>query len=1155
MSAAGPPQGARPPGGEGRAAPIGGGHSRDWDRKPAFWIAYALVAAAALALAWRLFPLALPLVSLEITMTRDQALAQAEALAGARKLAPPGARSAIVFNQDAVAQNYVELEGGGKPAFARLVEGRAYAPFWWDVRLFKVGEIEEVLIRFRPDGVLDGFIRNVPETYVRDPATQALTAEAALALARKQATDEWNVDFAPYRLLDQAQLTRPSGRVDHQFVFERGEAIGDARIRLAVTVAGDELIQVHPFVHVPESFGRRFAQMRSANNTIASVASVAAGVLYGLVGCILGALWLLRKHSLIWQPALAAGLAIGALLAGALLAGSPSAWFTFSTAQTEASFWWRQIGLALLVFIGGGLALGEVFMASEGLARRAFPDHPQLWRLWSRDAAATGAVAGRTAGGYLFVPVELALIAAFYFVTNRWLGWWQPSETLTDPNILASAVPALAPIAMSLQAGFMEECVFRAVPLALGALIGARFGHRRAGIAIAFVLQAVIFGAAHANYPGFPAYSRLVELVVPAMMWALIFLRYGLLPTILLHTLFDLVLFSIPLFLVDAPGAATQRALVIAAALVPALVVLARRVQTGAWGRFPDALRNRAWQPQVPAAGAPAPAAAPRAVQAGALAFAVQRWMPALGGVGLIAWATLSVLRADVPPLAIGRAEAESQAAAALAQRGVVPGAEWRRLSTTRSAVEDGTQRQWHAFAWREAGRDAYRALVGGALAPPLWDVRFARFDGDVAERAEEWRVTVAGDGRVRQVVHVLPEERAGARLAREPAQALAEDALRQRLALDPATLVLRSADETQRPARRDWTFTYADPRVALGLGGEARVQVAIAGDEVAVAGRSVFVPQTWRRAEEEREGEQQFARYAGAGIIALAGIAALVYAVIAWKHGRNDRRAFLWVGGLALAMVIAGSLNNAPNLAFHLRTAEPIANQWATTILSRLAGSLLLGLLMGLLAGVGAHYAQAHRAARAAWRLPAWTYGVAAALATAGIAAALGSLVPQLMPTWPDLKVPAAAWPWAGAATAGLAVVPAAALMLFLLSAVDFVTDGWTRRLPVVALALALLGVAVAAMAGAPTGLALLQGTIEGVTTLAFAWLVLRFDLRTVPAFAATGVILEAGRSASLAGTDGAWASFALTALIACASAWAVTRYMERPGSVYVNT
>src|SRR6185436_3104664 len=233
-------------------------------------------------------------------------------------------------------------------------------------------------------------------------------------------------------------------------------------------------------------------------------------------------------------------------------------------------------------------AYALVFMAAESLTRRAFPWQPQLWRVWSPDAAPTRAVLGRTAGGYLFVPIELALVALFYFASNRWLGWWQPSEVLTDPNILSAAIPALMPIAISLQAGFMEECLFRAVPLALGPLIGAHFGRRRLGIGIAMVLQALIFGAAHANYPGFPAYSRLVELFVPSMLWAAIFLRFGLLSTILLHALYDLSLFAIPLFLVDAPGAGTQRALVFAAGLVPLAIVAWRRAQAGHWTELPE---------------------------------------------------------------------------------------------------------------------------------------------------------------------------------------------------------------------------------------------------------------------------------------------------------------------------------------------------------------------------------------------------------------------------------------------------------------------------------------------------------------------------------------------------------------------------------------
>ena len=1114
-----------------------------FDRRPAFWVAYVALALAALALAWQLAPQAIPLIHLDITMTRDAAIAKAETLAAERRLAPDGARTAIVFNHDESAQNYIELEGGGKEAFARLVAGGAYAPYWWDVRLFRPGSVEEAGIRLQPNGAVAGFTRRVAEAHVRDAATMALPAEAALALARERAARDWDVDFAPYTLIDQAQQTRPSGRVDHRFVFERGDRIGEARIRLQLVVTGDELTQVQPFVHVPESFQRRFAEMRSANKAIAGIASVSAGVLYGLVGCVLGALWLLRQHWLVWKPPLVAGLIVSGLLGAAILANAPSAWFGFPTTQDENTFWLRQVAMALLVFVGGGLALGEVFMAAEGLTRRAFPDHPQLWRLWSREAGGTVEVLGRTAGGYLFVPLELALIAVFYFATNRWLGWWQPSESLTDPNILASLVPALTPIAVSLQAGFMEECVFRAVPLALGALIGARYGRRRLGIAIAFVLQAVIFGAAHANYPGLPSYSRLVELLAPSLFWAAIFLRYGLLPTILLHAVFDLVLFSIPLFLIDAPGAWTQRALVIAAGLVPAAVVLAWRARQAGWHALPAALSNGAWQPRAPAPAAPERAAVAGTI--GARAALLQRALPWLGAAGLAAWVAFTPLSADAPPLSIGRAEAEAAAVAELAARGVTLGPEWTRRSMPAVALDNAVQRQWHAFVWREAGPAQYRALVGNVLAPPLWEVRFARFDGDVADRAEEWRATVAGDGRVRSVVHRLPEGRAGAALAPDAAHALATAAVRARLGLDAQALVPRVAEQERRPARRDWSFAWANPAVNVGTGGEARVQVVVAGDEVVLAGHSLFVPEAWRRAEAERDGRRDNVKIGALAFVVLLAVAALVQAVLAWSRGRSDRRAFWWAAGATLAMSVLGAANNWQAVAMQLRTTEPVASQLTLTVLGSAAGAVMVALLVGLLAGVGAHYARTHVAASLAGRLPAWLAGVAAACATAGIAAALAAPVPNALPVWPDVKLAAGAWPWAGAFVAGLAFVPALAVTLFLLAVVDRATAGWTRRIALAALVLVLIGVALTVATGRDVGHALLQGGVEGLTTLLMAWLVLRYDLRSVPAFVAAGVVLEAAKAAALAGTAAAWAPVAFAGVVTVALAWAATRYL----------
>ncbi len=471
-------------------------------RRPAFWIAYIAVALFCLVLAWRLFPLAIPLVNLDIKLTWAEAAAKAEALAKERALAPEGARAAVRFQDDESAQNYIELEGGGKAAFAQVVAGTAYAPYWWEVRLFKPGTVDEATLRFRTDGALDGFTRRVPETYVRDAATKALDPVAALELARTRARDDWSVEFAPYHLLDQSQETRPTGRVDHQFVFERDDRLAEARIRLRLTVTGDELTGSLPYVHVPEKFERRFVELRSANNTIANFAGMAAGALYGLGGCIVAVLWLMRLHWLSWRPALVAGGIVGGLMALSVLAGAPAAWFNFDTAETAGTFWTQQIALALLALLGGTLGYGLAFMAAEGLTRRAFPHQPQLWRLWSREAGASRQVAGRTAGGYLFVPVELALISLFYYGTNQWLGWWQPSESLADPNVLSSALPALAPIATALQAGFMEECVFRAIPLALGALIGAHFGRRGLGVAIAVILQAIVFAGAHGQRCG-----------------------------------------------------------------------------------------------------------------------------------------------------------------------------------------------------------------------------------------------------------------------------------------------------------------------------------------------------------------------------------------------------------------------------------------------------------------------------------------------------------------------------------------------------------------------------------------------------------------------------------------------------------------------------
>ena len=686
--------------------------------------------------------------------------------------------------------------------------------------------------------------------------------------------------------------------------------------------------------------------------------------------------------------------------------------------------------------------------------------------------------------------------------------------------------------------------LFRAVPLALGALIGAHFGRRRTGIAVAFVLQAVIFGGAHANYPGFPSYSRLVELVLPSMLWAAIFLRFGLLPTILLHALFDLALFSIPLFLVDAPGAGLQRAAVFAAALVPLGVVLWRRARAGAWGEMPEALRNRAW---VPRAVLPESAPVPRVMPASRGQARVARSLPYLGLAGLVAWAAFTPMHADVPPIGLDRAAAEAAADAALKARGVVLGSEWRRFSTVRDA-NDEPQWEQHKFVWREAGAAAYRALIGTSLAPPVWDVRYAMFEGDVAARAEEWRVTIEPGGAVRQVRHLLPEARSGARLPKEAALALAERAVRDRFGVDPALLKLVAADERDRPARADWAFVFADPRVDVGKDGEARTAVGVAGDEIVGAGRFVHIPESWLRAERERSGRLQVVKMAGGLLFALAALAALVSGVRSWMRGQCDTRALAVVFALGLAAAAAGIAVMWPSLAVRLKTTEPILWQAALAVAGSLLAASLAALVIALASGVGFWAARTTPNAPPVGWLPPWAVGVAGALLVAGAGALAGSLVEAEAPLWPPSGFEAAAWPWAAAALQGLATVSSIGVGLFVLHILDRVTAAWTRRSWLAgALVVALITGLIAIKAGA-VGAALSEGIAAGLVATAVVFYVLRFDARTVPGYLVTAALTDAAETAAITGTRNGWVEFALLATVSIALGVAATRYLGTP-------
>ncbi len=1021
-------------------------------RKAYFWVGLALVSVAALVFTIHFFPRAFPIVSIDLRMDRREALKQAAEIAARDHLGPAEFSQAASFDVDSPVQTYVELEAGGVTAFRALMAGGLYSPYTWRVRNFRQGETREVSFWFTPAGTPYGFDEKVPE----DETGTNVTEEEALQIAEAAAAS-WGVQLSDFQRIESQSDTKAGGRIDHTFVYQRpNEKIGDAEYRLRLRVSGNRVSEVFNFIKIPESFSRRYAEMRAANDTIAFGSLVAIGVLYFLGGCIIGLFFLLRQRWVLWRKAVIWGAVIAFLQFLAQINELPLLWMNYDTALPAKSFLANQILQALGSAMAMGGVLAVTFMAAEGLTRRAFPDKIQFWRLWSPGVANSRAVLGRTVGGYLCVTIFFAYEVGLYFFSTEVLGWWTPSDALIQPDSLATYFPWLTSIALSLQAGFWEECLFRAIPLGGAALLGRRFGGYKYWIGSALILEAVIFGAGHANYPAQPAYARLVELIIPALAFGVLYLLFGLLPGIILHFTFDVCWFALPVFVASSGGIWVDRALIIALTLVPLWVVLLARLRSGRWATVEGSWLNGAWSPP-PAPVETGPRIQDMEVRPGT-SLRTRQALLLLAVLGALLWFWKANLSNQAPPLELDRAQAVATAQQELSVRGIHLGPEWTELSAVREPLDDEDR-----FVWQEGGPEAYRQLLGSYLEPPYWEVRYARFSGDVAERAEEYVIQIDGSGKLFRFEHLLPEARPGASLSEDEARAIAEKAILTRYDLDPAELRRIGSAPSQLPHRRDWQFTYADTRHYTLSTGEARINVGISGDQLTDLYRSVHVPEDWQREERRSRSLLQILSGVCGALLGLIVFVGAILAIVSWTRHRFSPRSFLLLLSGLFVVYLASAANRWMSIEAGFSTDQPFSTQFFVTLSALILSSLFTAAAVGLVYGLSVYWDRSMPSSS-----PSPHLGILAGLFAAGLIVLTESAAPSLSPSWADYLTAGDTLPFLGICLRALSTLAAQAIiLLFVVLLLNRITLRGSRRRPLALLLIALVGLSLAGSSG----------------------------------------------------------------------------------------
>ena len=119
-------------------------------RRPAFWLVLAVFSIASAVVAVRYFPRAFSIVALDITMDREQALAQARDVMARESLGPPDIARPPRSRSTVRRRPSSSWKAGGKDAFTAMLKNGLYSAYSWRVRQFKEGEPHETRSGSRP---------------------------------------------------------------------------------------------------------------------------------------------------------------------------------------------------------------------------------------------------------------------------------------------------------------------------------------------------------------------------------------------------------------------------------------------------------------------------------------------------------------------------------------------------------------------------------------------------------------------------------------------------------------------------------------------------------------------------------------------------------------------------------------------------------------------------------------------------------------------------------------------------------------------------------------------------------------------------------------------------------------------------------------------
>ncbi|MEY4479336.1 MAG: hypothetical protein RLZZ267_14 [Bacillota bacterium] len=220
------------------------------------------------------------------------------------------------------------------------------------------------------------------------------------------------------------------------------------------------------------------------------------------------------------------------------------------------------------------------YLGYAGFVYLAFVVGDGIWRNYKNEDA-TYTFNNSPGFTYLLAMGVLGAQMLIYYFGDRLFEVWATNDPwfAMDNIQFPLAIPLTA-----WAAAIGEEVVYRLFALMALFQLFKRVMHRNLGMFLAILLSSMLWALGHVGYPVFPAISRFVEVTLLGFLFSAIFLRFGLLMSILVHAIINSFLMGVAMNVVPDASTWLFRSAAVIYILVPLLVatlIRFRSVRTG----------------------------------------------------------------------------------------------------------------------------------------------------------------------------------------------------------------------------------------------------------------------------------------------------------------------------------------------------------------------------------------------------------------------------------------------------------------------------------------------------------------------------------------------------------------------------------------------